>query len=92
MEGIVEPRDVIEFTQEFRKDSDIFTQFVDDCLQDSNNFQIGVLGSNSQSVSKDCITSFEEIYKTFEDWCADKNLSTKLYKKIEVKKMISDLF
>jgi P4 family phage/plasmid primase-like protien len=77
-EGIVEPDTVRKYTQDFRKDNDIFTQFLDECIV--------------EDASRHITTPFAEIYSKLLSWCSSKNLSPKIYSKNEVKKYIQDNF
>jgi P4 family phage/plasmid primase-like protien len=75
-EGNPEPSCVKEYTQEFRRDSDFFAQFIEDCLIED----------------KDTVTEFKDINERFEGWCTLNNIKQKLYTKTEIKKLLGDVF
>lgn len=76
IEGNPEPACVKEYTQEFRRDSDFFAQFVEDALIED----------------KDTITEFKDINERFEGWCSANSIKQKLYTKTEIKKLLGDVF
>lgn len=71
-----EPNAVKEFTREIRRDYDIFSQFVEQCLEDN----------------RDKLTPFESIFSRFQFWCEEENVKSKLYTKTEIKKYLADIF
>ena len=74
---IKEPKEVKKFTDDFRKDSDIFAQFVDDILEED----------------KEQLVSIQQIHTAFTEWCQSKGISNiSLYNKTEIKKLIGDIY
>ena len=57
MKSLSVPGEVVNFTQDYQKQMDIYTEFIDDNLI-------------KDAVSKDTL-SFTEIHKVFKDWYSD---------------------
>jgi len=57
-EGITEPEEVLEFTKEFRNDTDIFAQYIDDTLEDNNKV----------------VTSINDIFNSFASYCTERSI------------------
>ena len=77
MKSITAPDEVVNFTQEYQKQMDIYTEFIDDCLVKDEG-------------SKE-ILSFTEIHKIFKDWYSDNYTSSAPNKK-ELTKQIQKKF
>ena len=74
-EGIKEPYKVRAYTEEFRRDHDIFTQFVENSLEESKE-----------------LTSLNDVFTCFQEWCNNKGIPSKVYTKTEIKKLLGDLY
>ena len=77
VEGIFEPEKVTEFTKEYRQDSDIFSQFLDDTILETKH--------DIENVTTDV-----EICDKFVLWCNDRNIKSNILSKQEIKKLLRD--
>ena len=75
-EGLSEPEEVIKYTKEYRKDSDIYSAFIDENIEE--------LKKNVKSVN----TTTSQIYAVFKDWYRENHPDTKCPIKTDVKKYL----
>lgn len=72
--GLKEPEEVIKYTKEYRKVSDIYAEFIDD------NIEVIPAGD------KQMITTMSQIYSIFKDWYRENHPDTKCHTKPDVKR------
>lgn len=75
--GLKEPNEVMKYTKEYRKCSDLYSEFIDDNIEE---FKI------PDNKSK---TNMTQIYQIFKDWYRENHPDTKCPVKAEVKKIFT---
>lgn len=74
LKGLVEPSEVLKYTKEYRKDSDIYCSFIDENIEE--------LKLNDKAIK----TTMSQIYAVFKDWYRENHPDTKCPIKTDVKK------
>ena len=73
--GLKEPDEVLKYTKEYRKCSDLYSEFIDDNIEEL------------KIPDKKLKTNMSQIYQVFKDWYRENHPDTKCPVKSEVKKI-----